>query len=165
MSSIWPGKQQTFSAELKFHFDWIILSFDMTPSWGLIKNWQTCSKADVTEDDVQISRECRHFQDILPEADEGLVEQTSCAYTHTHKKDTVTMKVNTESVMVMNLASFWLQHQQFLQDKGSCIFQHQLPQQDLSAQWSKSLPFTFCFTEMVLFHRLSVRGKLILLTE
>lgn len=40
--------------------------------------WPTCSAADVVEDDVQVGGEWCHLQDILPEADEGLMEQTSC---------------------------------------------------------------------------------------
>lgn len=36
------------------------------------------STADVTDDDVQVSRQRRHFQDIFPKANEGLVEQASC---------------------------------------------------------------------------------------
>lgn len=46
---------------------------------------QTCSAADVAENDVQISRERRHLQDKLPEADEGLVEKTSWTQTKTHR--------------------------------------------------------------------------------
>lgn len=53
--------------------------------WGFIKREHTWPGADVTEDDVQIGRKEQRFQNILPEANEGLVEQTSCTDKHTHK--------------------------------------------------------------------------------
>lgn len=38
---------------------------------------QTCSITDVTQNDVQISREGGHLQDKLSEANKGLVKKTS----------------------------------------------------------------------------------------
>jgi len=102
--------------------------------WQWARRWlqcrarQTCSAADVIQDDVQGSSQGGHLQNILPETDEGLVEQTRwCActqtqtHTHTHNKRCLHVYSTNSTNIEHFIVNEQLNHRYFVEHYLVCI--------------------------------------------